>query len=116
MPHLFLFSPLDAVGIVDRFEATRTASGGVHIAILQAYANRSRDTAVFEVVVEEPTIEQHALLSLSPRKEPGQYIVKLTAVGHSRPTLGMHRAVEAVGELVVSLDEGARILERKLRE
>ncbi len=116
MPHLFLDSPLNAGAIVERFEATRIATSGAHIAILQAYANQRRDSAVFEVVVEEPTIEQHALVSLSPRDEAGQYIVKLTAVGHSRPTYGMHRAVEAVGEWVASLDAGSRVLERKLRE
>ena len=115
MPHLFLQSPLSAVEIVDHFEATRRESGGVYIAILHAYADRKRDTAVFEVVVEEPTIEQHALLALSPRDEVGQYLVKMTAVGHARPTYGMHRAVEAVGEWVASLDEGARVLERKIR-
>lgn len=115
MPHLFLQSPLDAGEIVERFESTRIASKGAHIAILQAYANPRRNTAVFEVVVEEPTIEQHALLSLSPREEAGQYIVKLTAVGHARPTVGMHRAVATVGEWVAGLDAGGMVLERKLR-
>ncbi len=115
MPHLFLLSPLSAAEVVDRFEATRREAGGVYIAILHAYVDRKRDTAVFEVVVKEPTIEQHALLVLSPRDESGQYIVKMTAVGHARPTYGMHRAVEAVGEWIADLNEGARILERKLR-
>ena len=115
MPHLFLQSSLDAGEIVRRFEATRVQADGAHIAILNAYANPSRNTAVFEVVAEEPTIEQHVLLSLSPREEAGQYIVKLTAVGYARPTYGMHRAVAAVGEWVASLDAGARVLERKLR-
>ncbi|MCY3780570.1 MAG: tRNA (guanosine(46)-N7)-methyltransferase TrmB [Chloroflexi bacterium] len=115
MPHLFLQSPLNAEEIVERFETMKLASGDARIAIMQAYANPRRNTVVFEVVVEEPTIEQHALLSLSPRAEAGQYIVKLTGVGHARPTVGMHRAVETVGEWVASLDEGARVLERKLR-
>ena len=116
MPHLFLQSALSAEEIVERFEATRVSAEGIHIAILKAFANRSRDTAVFEVVVEEPTIEQHALLSLSPRAETGEYIVKATAVGHARSTYGMHRAVAAVGEWVVSLDAESRILARKLRD
>ncbi len=115
MPHLFLQSPLDAGEIVERFTAARTAAAGAHIAILNAYANPSRNTAVFEVVVEEPTIEQHTMIALSPRAEAGQYIVKLTAVGHARSTYGMHRAVAAVGEWVAGLDEGGMVLERKLR-
>lgn len=115
MPHLFLQSPLSAAEIVDRFEATRRGADGTHIAILRAYADRRRDTAVFEVVVEEPSIEQHALLLLSPRVGAGEYMVKMSAVGHSRSTAGMHRAVEAVGEWVAGLDAGSRVLERKLR-
>lgn len=115
MPHLFLQSPLSAAEIVDRFEATRRQAGGAHIAILRAYADPKRDTAVFEVVVEEPTIEQHALLLLSPRAGAGEYMVRLSAVGHARSTAGMHRAVEAVGEWVAGLDERGRVLERKLR-
>lgn len=115
MPHLFLHSPLSAAEIVDRFEATRHQAGGAHIAVLRAYADPKRDTAVFEVVVEEPSIEQHALLLLSPRADAGEYMVRLSAVGHARSTAGMHRAVAAVGEWVTGLDEGGRVLERKLR-
>jgi len=116
MPHLFLQSPLSAAEIVDRFEATRQQADGAHIAILRAYADPKRDTAVFEVVVEEPTIEQHALLVMSPRAPAGEYMVKLSAVGHARSTAGMHRAVAAVGDLVAGLDAGSRVLARKLRE
>ena len=115
MPHLFLQSPLSAAEIVDRFEATRHHAGGAHIAILRAYADARRDTAVFEVVVEEPSIEQHALLVLSPRAGAGEYMVGLSAVGHSRATAGMHHAVASVGEWVAGLDAGSRVLERKLR-
>ena len=115
MPHLFLHSALSAAEIVDRFEATRQRADDAHIAILRAYADPKRDTAVFEVVVEEPTIEQHALLVLSPRAGAGEYMVKLSAVGHARSTAGMHRAVAAVGEWVAGLDAGSRVMARKLR-
>lgn len=115
MPHLFLHSPLHAAAIVERFETTRSQFGDVHIAILQAYANPKRDIALFEVRVEEPSIEQHTMIRLSPRDAGGEYIVQMTAVGHARPTYGMHRAVGAVGDWVTSLHEDSRILGRKLR-
>ncbi len=115
MPHLFLQSPLGAAEIVDRFEATRQQRADAHIAILRAYADPKRDSAVFEVVVEEPTIEQHTLISLSPRAEAGQYIVKMTSVGHARPTAGLHQAVAAVGDYVAGLHAEGRVLARKLR-
>ncbi len=116
MPHLFLRSPLSAAEITDRFQATRRQFGPVHIAILRAYADRKRNSAVFEVVVEEPSIEQHTMITLAPRGEAGdEYIVKLTSLGQARATEGMHRAVAAVGEWVVGLDGEARVLARKLR-
>ena len=115
MPHLFLQTPLSAAEIVDRFEMTKLAAGGAHIAILQAYANARANSAVFEVVVEEPTIEQQTMIALAPRAAAGEYIVKLTALGQARATIGMHRAVAAIGEWAAGLDDGGRVLERKLR-
>ena len=72
---------------------------------MHAFADGKRNVAVFEVVVEEPSIEQHTMIMLAPREEAGQYIVRMTSLGHARATLGMHRAVEAVGEWVAGLDE-----------
>jgi len=116
MPHLFLYSPLNAEEIVARFEQTRTESNGNHIGILQAFANAKNNTAVFEVVVEESTIDQHTLLVMSPREGENQYIVKMSTIGHARPTYGVHRAVYAVGEWVASLHEDAKITATKLRD
>ncbi len=116
MPHLFLHSPLNAEEVVARFEQTRTESNGNYIGILQAFANAKNDAAAFEVVVEEPTIDQHALLVMTPRDGDNQYIVKMSTIGHSRPTYGMHRAVHAVGEWVTSLHEDSHITAIKLRE
>jgi len=116
MPHLFLQSALTTAEIIERFEQTRTESNGTHIAILSAYANPTRDTAVFEVVVEEATIDQHCILTLTPRDEPQTYIVQMSTIGHARPTYGMHRAVHALGEWIVSLHEESQITALKLRE
>lgn len=115
MPHLFLCSPLNAVELVKRFDTVRKRDGDISIALLHAYADAVRDEAVFEVVVEEPTIEQHTMILLSSRDQPNEYIVKMTSLGKARPTAGMHRAVAAVGDWVASQHEGARVLERKLQ-
>ena len=115
MPHLFLFSPLDASALVQRFKTKRSKCGDVHIALLHAYADPTRDTAVFEAVIEEPNIEQHTMILLSPRNEPHEYIVKMTSLGHARPTYGMHRAVQAVGEWAAAQHDEAKITESKLR-
>ena len=115
MPHLFLYSPLNAVELVESFEALRVRDGEAHIALLRAYADARRDEAVFEVVVEEPTIDQHTMILLSPRAGADEYIVKMMNLGKARPTEGMHRAVAAVGEWVAAQHESARVLETKLR-
>ncbi len=116
MPHLFLRSPYDASELVERFSVSRSRHGDVHIAILHAYADAKRDAAVFEVVVEEPTIEQHTMILLTARDQPNEYIVKMTSLGHARPTYGMHRAVAAVGEWIAKQHVAAAIVERKLRD
>ena len=116
MPHLFLVSPLGASALVQRFETNRSKHGDVHIALLHAYADPKRDAAVFEAVIEEPTIDQHTMILLSPRDEKHEYIVKITSLGHARPTYGMHRAVQAVGEWVAAQHEEAKIAESNLRE
>ena len=116
MPHLFLHSPLNAAAVVKRFEPTRRQVNGIHIALLQAYANPKRDTALFEAVVAEPTIEQHTMIRLAPRHTENEYIIQMTSLGHARPTDGMHRAVGLVGDYVASLHADARILSRSLRD
>ena len=115
MPHLFLRSPLNAAQLVERFEICRIEDGDAHIALLHAYADARRDAAVFEVVVEEPTIEQHTMILMSPRARPREYIVKMTSLGKARPTDGMHRAVAAVGAWITAQHPESRITESKLR-
>jgi len=110
MPHLFLRTPLSAAEICERFQAGRRRFGDIHVAMLHAYADPKRNVAVFEVVVEEPSIEQHTMIMLAPRAEAGEYIVKLTSLGQARATLGMHRAVAAVGEWVAGLDARGMVL------
>lgn len=115
MPHLFLHSPLNAVEVVERFQQTRVESNGIYIGILHAYANARDNTALIEVTVGEPTIEQHTALVFAPRETPGEYIIQMSTIGHARPTYGMHRAVDAVGDWIASLHPDAHITERKLR-
>ena len=99
MPHVILRSPLSAAEIVDRFAPKKLSLAGAHIAMLHAWLGRERDVALFEVVVEEPSISQHTMIRLAARAGAGEYIVKQTTIGHARSTLGMHRAVAAVGRL-----------------
>ncbi|MCY4145596.1 MAG: tRNA (guanosine(46)-N7)-methyltransferase TrmB [Chloroflexi bacterium] len=115
MPHVSLRSPLNIPEIVDRFAPQKLSIDGAHIAILHAWLGKERDVALFEVVVEEPSISQHSMIRLAPRAGAGEYIVKLTTIGHARSTLGMHRAVAAVGDWVAGLDGRGQVVERRVR-
>ena len=115
MPHVILRTPLAAAEIVDRFAPMKLAVEGAHIAALHAWLDSQRQVALFEVVVEEPSISQHSMIMLAARAAKGEYIVKQTTIGHARSTLGMHRAVAAVGEWVAGLDAAGEVLERRVR-
>ena len=115
MPHVVLQSSLSAAEIVARFEVTKQSIDGAHIAALRAYADAKRNVALFEVVVGEATIEQHTMIQLAPRAAKGEYIVKLTTIGQTRSTLGMHRAVALVADWVAGLDGAGSVLARRVR-
>ncbi len=115
MPHVILRTPRTAPEIVARFSPMKQSVDGAHIAILQAWLDSKLMVALFEVVVEEPSISQHTMIMLAPRAGDGEWIVKQTTIGHARSTLGMHRAVAAVGEWVASLDGAGEVLARRLR-
>lgn len=114
MPHIILRTPLAAAEIVARFEPMKRSVDGAHIAVLHAWLDEKRAAALFEVVVEEPSISQHTMIMLAPRAGDGEWIVKLTTIGHARSTLGMHRAVAAVGEWVADVG-GGQVLARRVR-
>ncbi len=114
MPHLLLQTQLSAAEIVARFEPMKRSVDGAHIAVLHAWLDEKRAAALFEVVVEEPSISQHTMIMLAPRAGDGEWIVKQTTIGHARSTLGMHRAVEAVGEWVADVG-GGKVLARRVR-
>lgn len=115
MPHVILRTPLNAAEIVDRFAPRTLSIDDAHIALLHAWLDSKRGVALFEVVVEEPSISQHAMIMLAPRARAGEYIVKQTTIGHARSTLGMHRAVAAIGEWVAGLDGAGEVVERRVR-
>ncbi|MCY4464813.1 MAG: tRNA (guanosine(46)-N7)-methyltransferase TrmB [Chloroflexi bacterium] len=115
MPHLILRTPLNTAEIVDRFAPMKLSVDGAHIAVLHAWLDSKRGIALFEVVVEEPSISQHSMIMLAPRAGEGECIVKLTTIGHARSTLGMHRTVAAVGDWVAGLDSAGAVIERRVR-
>lgn len=115
MPHLFLTTPHSASDIIKQFHQMEIESKGVYIKVIEAYANL-RNVIFFEINVEEATIDQHTAVVFAPHEKENEYIIQMSTIGHARPTYGMHRAVDVVGEWIVSLHEDAHIIARKLRD
>jgi tRNA (guanine-N7-)-methyltransferase len=118
VPHIILQTPLDAPTMLERFEklAAHTAEG-IHVSVIAAYMGQRYDRLLFEANIEEPTIEQHIGLMLTPRGDDkaGEFTLRYQTIGHPRPTLGMHHATRLLAEWIVSLHPDARIISSLVR-
>jgi len=114
MPHLVFASPLSLDDMLAQFERREHARGDTHIAFLYGY--RGDRSLLFEVFVKEPTIDQRVAVMLAPRDAPGEYTLQLGMLGHPRPTPGIHLAVRLLGEWLVGLHPGARVVASKLQD
>jgi hypothetical protein len=70
---------------------------------------------MFETHIKEPTIDQHMALIVSARDE-GVYTVQMSTLGHPRPTAGVHEAVRTLGDWLMAIKPGARVVVEKLKE
>lgn len=119
VPHVVLSSPLSALEVAKAFQKmTFHPRPDIHIAALNAFHNPRFDSGLFELVIEEGTIEQHIALQLTPKGDdlPNVYTLRYAPFGQPRATDGMHQAVRCLGEWIVSLHPEARITAKSLRE
>jgi tRNA (guanine-N7-)-methyltransferase len=114
MPHIVFNSPLSLDEILSNFSNSEHTVGDTHISILNGY--RGRSVLLFEVYVNEPTIDQRVALILSQRPEANEYTLKLGVIGHPRPTPGVHHAAAILGEWIMSLHPDTKVLQRAIRE
>ncbi len=115
MPHLFFKTSLSALDIVEQFEKQYHKFGDTHITVLYAYANPKTESVLFEVILLEPTIEQHIALLLNQQRDGEQYVLQLSSIGLSRPTQGVHQAVAFLGDYLASQHPDAQVTDRKLK-
>lgn len=116
MPHLILETPMPPEDIIAAFEKMdRNAGDNIHVAWTHGFVNYRNRSLLFETLIVEPTIEQHVAIMMLPRDEPQQYTLRYATMGHPRPTIGLHRATNLLGEWVVSLHPDAHIIERRLK-
>lgn len=118
VPHIILKSPLSAQTMLERFErSSHRTDDAIVVVITSAFINQRYNSLLFEVTIEEPTISQHIGILLTPRglDEPDQYTLQYASIGHPRPTLGMHRATQALAQWVVSLHPDAAIIANRVK-
>jgi len=124
MPHVVFASPLPLDAMIDSFEPIKFSVPLVdqaeltHISFIAVYTGQTRrqPTALFEVHLSEPTIEQRiALMLLSKSDLPGAYTLQLGSLGHARPTTGVHWAVRALSDWLISLHPDAHMIDAKLQ-
>ncbi|RMF80264.1 MAG: tRNA (guanosine(46)-N7)-methyltransferase TrmB [Chloroflexi bacterium] len=114
MPHIIFKTALHHDDVVAQFEPRSYSINEVHIKLMNAY--RGERAALFEVYIKEATIDQHLVLLFAAReKHPGEYTLKLSSIGHPRPTAGVHQAVALLGEWIAGLHPENEILKNKVR-
>lgn len=115
MPHLVLNTPLTLDEMRQQFQQYHHNQGDIHIGYSAVF--QGDYTLLFEIHVHEPTIEQHAALLLTKRRNtPNEYTLQLSSLGHPRPTEGMHVAVTVLGHWLLSLHPDAKLVGHKLKE
>lgn len=115
MPHVVLATPLSPQAIAEQVSREVFHRGAIHVALFNGYWNPQHDSALFEINIEEPTIEQHIALSLRRREVPNEYTLRYATFGMPRPTDGMHFATHALAQWIVGLHPEARVLIDKTR-
>lgn len=112
MPHMVFHSPLSLDAMYRQFQPMHQEFGDIHVNVLEAFQNERN--LLFEVYVKEPTIDQRVAILLVYHPQTEEYTLKLGALGHPRPTLGIHRAVSLLGDWLLSLHPDNRMLKRSL--
>lgn len=115
MPHIVLHIPLSFEQIAQQWQPFETRDSGMFVGFGELYQGRA--SLLIEIHAAEPTIDQHTALLLAPHgrnAQPGEYTLQLSALGHPRPTPGIHLAVRALSDWLLSLHPQARILREKL--
>ena len=114
MPHIVISSPLMLEEFLEKFEPQDSyAIGETRIIFMDTYRN---DNAIlFELHVREPTIDQRLALVLTKRKQANEYTLKFNMLGTPRPTVGLHKAVGILGEILVGMHKDSKVLKSTVK-
>lgn len=115
MPHFVLEMPASLADALAHFRPLNASIGEMHITVPYAYIGQGGNALLFELIVVEPTIEQHTAFILRRREQEGDYVLRLANLGNPRPTEGIHHAAALIGDWLLSAPLGARVTASKVR-
>ncbi|HEX2908227.1 MAG TPA: tRNA (guanosine(46)-N7)-methyltransferase TrmB [Phototrophicaceae bacterium] len=113
MPHAIFHSPLALDALFDAFAPSQHEIDQTHISFLYAY--RGQKVLLFEVYVKEPTIDQHVAFLVSER-EPNEFSLRLSTMGHPRSTDGLHAAARLLADWMIALHPEARLVKNMVKD
>jgi len=114
MPNMVFESPLAPADFFAQFTPHQFSEGDVAVNYISAY--HGHGSALFEVYVYEPTIEQRMAIQLTQNDDnPQVYTLRLANLGQPRATHGAHVAVRHLGDWMLSLDTRQRMIHDKVR-
>ncbi len=117
VPHVVIKTPMTPREIAGATEKTVFHKGNyIHVAVFNGLWNINQDSVLFEVNIEEPTIEQHMAIGLRYREEKDDYILRYETIGMPRPTEGLHFATSSLAKWLVSLHPDAEIVADRTRK
>lgn len=116
MPHMVIKTPMPPTEIAKAVSKTTWhPKDETAVALLNGFVNPNYGTVIFEIVVSEPTLEQHIALELRPKQSASdEYTLRSSVIGSARATEGLHHAVATIGKWVVDLHPDAEILRKSL--
>ncbi len=112
MPNVVLEGAVDAVGLLAdaQPETWRMEDRGVAVVLkLEDIYTDSRGGRMVEMMVKEDELSQHIGVLILPRPND-RLLVKLSPIGHPRPTFGVKQAVGKVADLAVRSAPSLRVV------
>lgn len=115
MPHLVITTPLTFDEMRAQFApfTLNDSDDGLHANV--QYVFLGERSLLFEVFVNEPTIEQRVAVMLIYDADHDDYTLRLGQIGNPRPTDGMHLAVRGIGDWLLGLHPDAKVVRNKTR-
>jgi tRNA (guanine-N7-)-methyltransferase len=114
MPHFVFKIPVDLQTLGHTVQPQDYKDEQVSVRFLQRYF--SEKTILFEVFIHEPTIDQRIALALVRKDaDPHMFTLKLSALGHPRPTAGIHQAARVLVDALMAMSTDSVVIQDKLK-